>query len=89
MATSNPYIGLSLEILSSRLVAYQSRLPALLMGEAVSSLASEEERISFFEPNISDIEKHIKWIREAMDLAMGNSKKIKGVNIIGIKGIRF
>ena len=84
----NPYIGLPLSELNVLLSKAVTAMARVVLGEAIQSIASEEERIAFMLTTAETLERHIAWLRAAIALASGaSSGRSKGVYIVTRKGL--
>lgn len=83
----NPYLGLPLETLAEALTLAQAALPVLARGEAVGSISTGDQRISFVPTTTAALIQDIAYLQSAIAAATGNSTRRKGVYIVGGKGL--
>ena len=83
----NPYLGLPLETLAEALTLAQAALPVLARGEAVGSISTADQRISFVPTTTAALIQDIAYLQAAIAAATGNSTRRRGVYLIGGAGL--
>jgi hypothetical protein len=62
----NPYLGLPLETLTEALALAQAALPTVSRGEAVTAIATGDQRISFAPTDANTLIQQIGYLRQAI-----------------------
>ena len=83
----NPYLGLPLETLAEALTLAQAALPVLTRGEAVGSISTGDQRISFVPTTTAALIQDIAYLQAAIAAATGNGTRRRGVYLIGGAGL--
>jgi hypothetical protein len=83
----NIYSGIPLATLQEQLALAQAALPPLLRGEAVGTISTADNRITFVPTTPAALQQHIRDLMAAIALLTGAGRPRKGVYLTGGKGL--
>lgn len=81
------YTGIPLATLQEQLALAQAALFPLSRGEAVGTIATADERITFVPTTTESLQNHIRDLMAAIALLSGAGAPRKGIYITGGKGL--
>lgn len=81
------YTGIPLATLQEQLSLAQAALFPLSRGEAVGTIATADERITFVPTTVESLQQHIRDLMSAIALLSGGLTPRKGFYISGGKGL--